>query len=95
MLRRGVGAVIVGVGTEVVLRETAAILARFDPVVTNALEGGLVAAAATALGSLPVVLPRRISRRASSMMLGFGAGLMLAASSFSLIIPALSLTREG
>ena len=70
MLRRGVGAVIVGVGTEVVLRETTATLARFDPVATNALEAGLVAAAATALGSLPVALSRRISRRASSMMLG-------------------------
>ena len=55
-----------------------------------AWRGGLVAAAATALGTLPVLLSHRISQRTSDAMLGFGAGVMLAATVFSLLLPALA-----
>lgn len=61
-----------------------------DPQMSGALWGGSLAALATALGTLPVLLSLRFSQRAYDTMLGFGAGVMLAASSFSLIIPALS-----
>ncbi|MDX5363877.1 MAG: ZIP family metal transporter [Pseudazoarcus pumilus] len=54
----------------------------------GALAGGVMAAAATALGALPVLVMRRISTGAQGAMLGFGAGVMLAASVFSLLLPA-------
>lgn len=60
-----------------------------DPKVVQALWGGLVAASATALGTLPVLLAQRTSERARDAMLGFGAGVMLAACAFSLVIPGL------
>ncbi|MDX5446678.1 MAG: ZIP family metal transporter [Zoogloeaceae bacterium] len=54
----------------------------------GALAGGAMAAAATALGALPVLVMRRISAGVQGAMLGFGAGVMLAASVFSLLLPA-------
>ncbi|WP_250195810.1 ZIP family metal transporter [Aquincola tertiaricarbonis] len=64
-----------------------------DPRVQGALMGGGVAALATALGTLPVLLSQQFSQRANDSMLGFGAGVMLAACSFSLIIPALAAAK--
>lgn len=64
-------------------------LAAKDPHMTGALLGGLVASAATALGTLPAILTYRISQRMNDTMMGFGAGVMLAATSFSLILPGL------
>ncbi|QID19857.1 ZIP family metal transporter [Nitrogeniibacter mangrovi] len=60
-----------------------------DPVVAAALRGGLVAALATAAGGVPVLLARRIGDKTVDTLLGFGAGVMLAATAFSLVIPAL------
>ena len=53
----------------------------------KALAGSFVAAAATALGALPAVFVREVSSRTEDMMLGFSAGIMAAASCFSLILP--------
>tara|TARA_R110002049_G_scaffold138614_2_gene298774 strand:+ start:1072 stop:2007 length:936 start_codon:yes stop_codon:yes gene_type:complete len=53
------------------------------------LAGGMVAFAATGLGALPALMLQGISRRWEDAMLGFAAGMMLAASAFSLILPAL------
>jgi ZIP family zinc transporter len=64
-----------------------------DPKVVQALWGGLFAAAATALGTLPVVLQQRISERTRDAMLGFGAGVMLAACAFSLVVPGIEAAR--
>ncbi len=64
-----------------------------DPRVHGALLGGSMAALATALGTVPVLLSQQFSQRANDSMLGFGAGVMLAACSFSLIIPALAAAR--
>lgn len=64
-----------------------------DARVQGALLGGSMAALATALGTLPVLLSQQFSQRASDSMLGFGAGVMLAACSFSLIIPALAAAK--
>lgn len=63
--------------------------------VRGALLGGLIAALATALGTLPVLLAQKPSERVQDAMLGFGAGVMLAASAFSLVIPALAAAREA
>jgi ZIP family zinc transporter len=57
--------------------------------VRQALLAGSIAAAATALGTLPVLLAQQSSTRTRDTLLGFGAGVMLAASAFSLTIPAL------
>lgn len=47
----------------------------------------LLAGVATAVGALPVLLPIQLTERIQGIMLGFGGGVMLAATSFSLIIP--------
>jgi ZIP family zinc transporter len=66
-----------------------------QPSVRNALIGGGVAALATALGTLPVLLAQRPSVRMQDTLFGFGAGVMLAASAFSLVIPALDAARDA
>jgi ZIP family zinc transporter len=50
----------------------------------------LGAGLATAIGALPVLFVRRVSVTLQDTLLGFAAGVMLAASFFSLLIPALS-----
>lgn len=65
-------------------------LSAYDPRVGAALQGGAVAAMATLLGTLPILVSQQFSQRAFDTMLGFGAGVMLAASAFSLIIPGLA-----
>ena len=59
------------------------------PVVYLGLLGSLVAGLATVVGALPIFLIRRVTARAEGVMLGFGAGVMLAATSFSLVIPGI------
>jgi ZIP family zinc transporter len=49
---------------------------------------------ATAAGALPVLAVRRISQRLQSGFLGFAAGVMLAASFFSLILPGLEAVAQ-
>lgn len=66
-----------------------------DQVVMNALVGGSVAALATAIGTVPVLLSRELSERVQDTLFGFGAGVMLAASAFSLIIPGLEAARSA
>lgn len=50
----------------------------------------LAAASLTAVGALPVLFSRDVSPRAQDALLGFAAGVMLAASFFSLIVPAIA-----
>ncbi|MFB4393778.1 MULTISPECIES: ZIP family metal transporter [unclassified Pseudomonas] len=59
-----------------------------------AMLGGLSGFAATALGAVLAVVLRDVSARSQDVMLGFAAGMMLAASSFSLILPGLDAARE-
>lgn len=54
------------------------------------LLAGLAGFAATALGAAPALGLRSLGQRGSDILLGFGAGMMLAASSFSLIVPGLA-----
>lgn len=60
-----------------------------NPSIAAALVGGGMAAVATALGTLPLLFSRYLTVRVQDAMLGFGAGVMLAACSFSLIIPGI------
>jgi ZIP family zinc transporter len=59
-----------------------------DPVFLGFV-ASLAAGLVTSLGALPVLFGRDVSARVSDAMLGFAAGVMLAASFFSLIIPGL------
>ena len=51
----------------------------------------LVAGLATGIGALPILFTRKVSDRLLDVLLGFSAGIMLAATSFSLIVPAIEL----
>lgn len=77
-------------------------LQNFTTVIPNILGGsakwallaGLAGFAATTIGALPILIVKGISQRLEDSMLGFAAGMMLAASVFSLIIPALDSGQE-
>ncbi len=62
--------------------------------VQAALIGGCVAAAATAIGTLPALFARQIPPRTQDALIGFGAGVMLAASAFSLVLPGIEAARQ-
>ena len=79
----------------IVLAALAHLATSWNDTLQKALLGGLAAAGATAIGTLPVLLSRDFSQRTYDAMLGFGAGVMLAASPFSLVIPALAAARES
>ena len=55
----------------------------------------LFAGLATGIGALPVFWKKEISDKTLDLMLGFAAGVMLAASAFSLLVPALELDEGG
>lgn len=61
-----------------------------DAALRLGLLGGLAGFAATAIGALPALFLRGLSNRTEDTMLGLAAGMMLAASSFSLILPGLA-----
>ena len=64
-----------------------------QPRLLQALQAGLLCASGTALGALPVLFMRSLSARTGDCLLGFGAGVMLAATVFSLLVPALDVAR--
>jgi ZIP family zinc transporter len=51
----------------------------------------LIAGLATGAGALPVLFTKKVSDRLLDVMLGFSAGIMLAATFFSLLVPAIDL----
>ncbi len=53
------------------------------------LLASLLAGLATGVGALPSLFVKRISERLLDTMLGFAAGIMLAATSFSLVLPSI------
>jgi len=53
-----------------------------------------LAGAMTAVGALPVLFGRKVSVKAQDTLLGFAAGVMLAASFFSLIFPAIAIAEN-
>lgn len=68
----------------------------FSTRIHGALLGGGTAALATALGTLPILFSQNFSQRTYDSFLGFGAGVMLAATAFSLVLPAIAAaTAQG
>lgn len=57
------------------------------PLVTLGVIASLIAGSAAGIGALPVLVLRRITVRQQDIMLGFSAGVMLAATAFSLLLP--------
>lgn len=59
-----------------------------------ALLGGTAGFVATTIGALPALVLRSIPQKMEDSMLGFAAGMMLAASAFSLLLPGLAAGEE-
>jgi ZIP family zinc transporter len=93
-LREWVGWAIVCAGVLVVVSQFWRLLSG-NPVVLAAFVGGSVAALATALGTVPVLFSQKLSDRVQDTLFGFGAGVMLAACAFSLVIPGLEAARSN
>ncbi|WP_349742990.1 ZIP family metal transporter [Roseateles cavernae] len=87
--RQLLGLLIVGAGLALGLLQLWQGLAP-PPAMQTALGAGGMAALATALGVLPMLCTRSPGRRSHDALLGFGAGVMLAACCFSLLVPALA-----
>lgn len=69
----------------------------WDLIQSPALSGllaGIVTWLFTSLGAAAVFMSREFSRKSLDIMLGFAAGVMLAASVWSLLLPALDLAKE-
>ena len=62
-----------------------------DPV-TQALLAGIFTWGLTALGAATVFLTREVNQKFLDVMLGFAAGVMIAASFWSLLLPAIELS---
>lgn len=93
-IRRVIGLLIFSAGCVLMLGSLAEQLMT-NPRMPAALLGGATAAAATALGTLPVLFSQNFSKRTYDGFLGFGAGVMLGATAFSLVIPALAAARSS
>jgi len=93
--RRAVGLCICVLGCVLLAAGLVNQLADASPALRGALLGGGTAAAATALGTLPILLSQHFSKRTYDCFLGFGAGVMLGATAFSLVIPALAASRAA
>lgn len=93
--RHFVGFLICSVGCLLLLGSLAEQIMNANPKMHRALVGGSIAAAATALGTLPVLFAQNFSKRTYDCFLGFGAGVMLGATAFSLVIPAIAAARSA
>ncbi|MBA4094628.1 MAG: ZIP family metal transporter [Candidatus Accumulibacter sp.] len=94
-VRRVIGLLICSAGCLLLLGSLVEQLINANPKMHAALLGGGTAAAATALGTLPVLFSQNFSKRTYDGFLGFGAGVMLGATAFSLVIPSLAAARAG
>ena len=65
------------------------------PMAAKGLEASLLAGLATGLGALPVLFLRRPSANLMAPMLGLAGGMMLAASFFSLLVPAIPMVAAS
>ncbi len=70
------------------------LLGSFHPVI-QALIAGIFTWGMTALGAAAVFFVRQVNRKLLDTMLGFAAGVMIAASYWSLLAPAISMVEEG
>ncbi|KKO43977.1 divalent cation transporter [Arsukibacterium ikkense] len=88
--RKILGTLIIVLGASYALQQLV-LLMQQQQNVRYAFYAGMLAAGATAAGALPALFLRQLSQKLHDMMLGFGAGVMLAACMFSLIVPALAI----
>lgn len=65
-----------------------------DSILLTAFVASLIAGLATAVGALPILAIGRPTDQQQNLMLGFAAGVMLAASFFSLILPGIEHAQE-
>ncbi|RPH62481.1 MAG: ZIP family metal transporter, partial [Burkholderiales bacterium] len=73
--------------------DTPALLADASPLLLAVIASLLGGTLATTVGALPVFFVGRLSARASNAMLAFAAGVMLAATVFSLLLPGFELAQ--
>jgi ZIP family zinc transporter len=93
LFRLAAGTVLLLAGMALLVAQGLAWL-NLEPRLLRALEGGAVCALGTALGAVPVLVIRNMPIMVSDGLLGFGAGVMLAATAFSLVVPGLE-AAEG
>ena len=92
--RKVFGALIILLGASYALQQLV-LLMQQQQNVRYAFYAGMVAAGATAAGAIPALFLRRLSQKLHDVMLGFGAGVMLAACMFSLVVPALAILESS
>lgn len=94
-LAAGLGTIVFLLGSSIVN----AFAVGADDRLRHALLGGAAGMGATAIGALSALVLRNVSARVEDTLLGFAAGMMLAASCFSLLLPGLEaaqkLTQSG
>jgi ZIP family zinc transporter len=96
--RRLLGAAIVAGGLlhlAVLAGESVAALMAAHADIREAALASLLAGTATGLGAVPLILLRRIPECIRDAALGFGAGVMLAAAAFSLLLPAIEMAGKS
>jgi zinc transporter, ZIP family len=91
--RQVAGLVVAGLGVLACLIQLVDLVSG-SATVRAALLGGGYAALATALGTVPVAFAQRLSNRIQDALFGFGAGVMLAASAFSLVLPGIEAAKD-
>jgi len=74
--------------------DTLGVFSASSPLAAALLASTLAGGLATAVGGLPVWFFRTLHARASNAMLAFAAGVMLAATVFSLLLPALASSAD-
>ena len=95
VFRRALGVAICAGGALLLANALVAELGTQHASVRGALAGGMMAALATAAGTLPVLLSQSYTQRSYDCFLGLGAGVMLAATALSLVIPAIAASRSA
>jgi len=93
MVRYASGSLLLLAGMTLLAAEGLAWLG-LEPRLLRALQGGGLCALGTALGAVPVLVIRRMPQAVSDLLLGFGAGVMLAATAFSLIVPGIAAAEQ-
>lgn len=78
-----------GVLYDFILITSRLFMASSIPTLYFGLLGSAVAGLCTGLGALPILFVKRITPNMQGVLLGFGAGVMLAATAFALVIPGL------
>ena len=88
MFRYAFGTLLLLAGTALLVAHGLAWL-NLEPRILRALQGGAICARHRA-GAVPVLVIRRMPMALSDTLLGFGAGVMLAATAFSLVVPGIA-----